>query len=146
MTIIRDVETAQAGTNPAVICRLPSGWAVLCNMQYLRGYSILLPDPVVTSINELNGPERAAYLCDMVTIGDALLDVTDAFRINYFLGGNSDPFLHSHIVPRYMREPEEIRRGGPWSYPQEVTQAGLFDLERDKELICRMAEAIKKRL
>jgi diadenosine tetraphosphate (Ap4A) HIT family hydrolase len=66
---------------------------------------ILLPDPAVASINDLNQPQRAAYLCDMVTVGDALLEVTDAYRINYALAGNSDPFLHAHIVPRYLAEP-----------------------------------------
>ena len=55
----------------------------------------------------------------MSTIGDALLEVTDAFRINYAIMGNSDPALHAHIVPRYMSEPEHIRKHLPWSYPQE---------------------------
>jgi diadenosine tetraphosphate (Ap4A) HIT family hydrolase len=146
MTIIHDVETARTGNNPAVICRMPSGWAVLCNMQYLKGYTILLPDPVVPSINNLGRPEQAAFLCDMVTVGDALMEVTGAYRINYFLGGNSDPYLHSHIVPRYMSEPEEIRRGGPWSYPKELMDANLLDARRDKELMAHLAEAIKKRL
>jgi hypothetical protein len=41
------VEAARAGTNPTVICQMPSGWAVLCDNQYLRGYTILLSDPVV---------------------------------------------------------------------------------------------------
>lgn len=147
MTIIHErVETARAGTNPTVICRVPSGWVVLCDMQHLPGYSILLPDPVVGSINDLNREQRAAYLCDMITVGDALLDVTDAFRINYAILGNSDLALHAHIVPRYLSEPDEIRRGLPWSYPKETLGSRLFDYERDKELITRLAEAIAKRL
>ncbi|MFH1524969.1 MAG: hypothetical protein ABIF04_08390 [Chloroflexota bacterium] len=145
-TVLQRVESARAGTNPTVICRMPSGWAALCDMQHLRGYSILLPDPVVSSINDLSQEQRAAYLCDMITIGDALLEVTDSFRINYALMSNSDPFLHAHIVPRYLSEPEEIRRGPPWSYPEEILEANLFDYERDKELIARLAQAIQKRL
>jgi hypothetical protein len=43
----------RAGTNPSVICRVPSGWAVMCDMQFLRGYTILLADPVVASITIL---------------------------------------------------------------------------------------------
>jgi diadenosine tetraphosphate (Ap4A) HIT family hydrolase len=145
-TIPERVESARAGTNPAVLCRMPSGWAVLCDMQHLRGYSILLPDPVVGGINDLDRAGRAAYLCDMVTIGDALLEVTGAFRINYAILGNSDPYLHAHIVPRYMSEPDEIRRGLPWSYPNAVLGTALFDAERDKELIARLAGAIQRRL
>lgn len=146
ITIQQSIESARAGTHPGLICRMPSGWAVLCNMQYLRGYSILMPDPLVASINDLSREQRATYLSDMITVGDALLEVASAYRINYFLGGNSDPFLHAHIVPRYLSEPEEIRRGGPWSYPKEVMNANLLDPQRDEELIGRLTEAINKRL
>jgi diadenosine tetraphosphate (Ap4A) HIT family hydrolase len=125
---------------------MPSGWAVLCDMQHLRGYTILLPDPVVSSINDLDQKGRAQYLYDMVTVGDALLEVTEAYRINYAILGNSDPALHAHIVPRYLTEPDEIRRGVPWSYPKEILDTHLFDYERDKELIARLAQAIQKRL
>jgi diadenosine tetraphosphate (Ap4A) HIT family hydrolase len=144
-SVVQGVESARSGTNPGLICRIPSGWAVLCDMQYLSGYTILLPDPVVASINELDRDSRATFLRDMVTIGDALLDVTGAFRINYALMSNSDPFLHAHIVPRYLSEPEEIRCSSPWSYPQEVMAANLLDPQRDRELITCLAEAITKR-
>jgi diadenosine tetraphosphate (Ap4A) HIT family hydrolase len=145
-TVHEGVERARAGKNPAVICRMPSGWAVLCDMQYLRGYTILLPDPVVGSINDLDREQRAAFLCDMVTVGDALLEVTGAYRINYGIMGNSDPFLHAHITPRYQSEPEANRHHLPWSYPKEIMNSNLFDYERDQELIAQLAGAIRKRL
>ena len=140
------VEAARAGTNQTVICRMPSGWAVLCDMQYLSGYSLLLPDPVVGSINELDRAQRTTFLCDMVTIGDALLEVTGAFRINYGILGNSDPALHAHITPRYMSEPEANRRHLPWSYSKEIMGSDLFDYQRDKDMIARLAEAIQRHL
>jgi diadenosine tetraphosphate (Ap4A) HIT family hydrolase len=140
------VAAARAGTEPALICRMPSGWAVLCNMQYLPGYCILLPDPVVSSLNDLPRQTRSEFLCDMSTIGDALLEVTDSFRINYGIMGNSDPALHAHIVPRYMSEPEKIRKHLPWSYPQSFMDERLFDFERDQVLIEKLAKVIKKRL
>jgi diadenosine tetraphosphate (Ap4A) HIT family hydrolase len=81
----------------------------------------------------------------MVAIGDALLEVTDAFRINYAILGNSDPALHAHIVPRYRSEPDASRRDLPWSYPAEVMNSNPFDPGRDRELIARLAEAIQRR-
>jgi diadenosine tetraphosphate (Ap4A) HIT family hydrolase len=143
--IHRQVEAARAGTKPSLICRVESGWAVLADMQYLRGYCILLPDPVVGSLNDLSRPMRAAFLCDMVMIGDALLEVTDAYRINYGIMGNSDPALHAHIVPRYSTEPEKIRRHLPWSYPQEYMDSKPFDRERDEELIQQLVKSIQIR-
>jgi diadenosine tetraphosphate (Ap4A) HIT family hydrolase len=144
--IHQQVAAARAGTEPALICQMPSGWAILSKMQYLSGYSLLLPDPVVPSLNTLTRETRAEYLCDMVAIGDALLEVTDAFRINYAIMGNSDPVLHAHIVPRYISEPEQIRKHLPWSYPQEFMDDRSFVLERDQELMTKLADAIKKRL
>src|SRR5512141_2864128 len=134
------VAAARARANPTVICRMPSGWAVLCDNQYLRGYTILLADPVVPDLNALGRPERAQFLLDMAVIGDALLKVTGAFRINYGIMCNLDPALHAHSVPRTMTEPEELRKGPPWSYPRAVQQSNPFDLDRDRELLAQIAE------
>jgi diadenosine tetraphosphate (Ap4A) HIT family hydrolase len=128
------------------VCRVPSGLVFLCDMQYLRGYSILQADPQVESINALDPQARAVYLRDMVLIGDALLEVTGAYRINYATLGNSLAVLHTHIVPRYLSEPDELRQGGPWSYPQAQIEALRFNAERDRELMQQLAAAILKRL
>ena len=82
----------------------------------------------------------------MALVGDALLEVTGAFRINYAILGNTDPALHAHIVPRFLTEPDEYRKGPPWTYPKEVVDARMFDYERDKELIQQLAVAIQNRL
>ena len=137
------VEEARAGQNPTVICKMPSGWLVLADTQFLRGYCILLPDPVVGSLNDLNREQRAAYLCDMAQAGDALLEATGAYRINYAIMGNSDPALHAHIVPRYLNEPAAQRNNQPWSYPAEVMAARKFDAERDRELMERIREVLR---
>ena len=70
------------------------------------------------------------------------MEVTGAYRINYAIMGNSDPYLHAHITPRYADEPEQYRHGLPWSYPKSVMEADLFDFEREKELIQQLSKAI----
>ena len=83
-TLIHErVDAARRGANPTVICRMPSGWAVLGDHQFLAGYSLLLPDPVVDHLTDLDDASRAQYLTDMARIGDALHACTDTFRINY---------------------------------------------------------------
>ncbi len=145
-TIPQRIEAAWAGSNQTVVCRVPSGWVVLSDMQFLSGYSILLADPVVRSLNELNQAKRVEYLCDMALIGDALMEVTGAYRINYMIAGNSDPYLHAHIIPRYLSEPEELRKGLPWSHPQAEIDTVLFDPSRDRALMSRLKQAIENRL
>ena len=139
------VEAARAGTNPTVICRVTSGWIVLCDVQFLRGYSVLLPDPVVPDLNVLNVQERTQYLLDMVLLGDALLEVTGAYKINYEILGNLEPALHAQVIPRYLTEPEELRKGPPLFYDKEYRNSIKFDYERDKELMRQIAEAIQRR-
>lgn len=144
-TVEQGIELARQGKHPALVCRLPSGWVVLADMQYLRGYCILLADPLVSSLNDLDEKSRRDFLGDMALIGDALMKVTGAYRINYGIMGNSDPFLHAHIVPRYKNEPQEMQHNHPWAYPAEVMFHGRgFDAHRDKELIRLLADAIKR--
>jgi diadenosine tetraphosphate (Ap4A) HIT family hydrolase len=114
--IAERVEAARAGKNITVITRLKSGWAVMGDVQFLKGYCLLLPDPVVPSLNHLNEADRALFLSDMAKIGDALLTVTKASRINYEILGNSEPELHAHIFPRFAEEAPEKRSRPAWFY------------------------------
>lgn len=135
-TIIHQrVEAAKRGENPAVVAKLSAGWVVLGDTQHLRGYALLLPDPVVPTLNDLRGWDRARFLVEMSAVGDALLQVTDAFRINYSILGNAEPALHAHVFPRYEAEPEHRRLRPVWSYPPEERDAVPFDLERDRFLM-----------
>lgn len=144
--IHRRVQAAREGKNPTVICRVPSGWIVLGDVQFLRGYSLLLPDPVVPDLNALAEPERTHYLHDMVVLGDALLEVTDAYRINYEILGNQETALHAHLFPRYLSEPEEFRKGPPFLYSKDYRNSIKFDHERDRELMDQIAAAVERRL
>jgi diadenosine tetraphosphate (Ap4A) HIT family hydrolase len=109
------VDRCRALDYPAAVARLRSGWVVMGERQVLTGYCLLLPDPVVPHLNALGAEMRAQYLSDMSLVGDALLDVTAALRINYAIFGNVDPALHAHIFPRHATEPEATRTAQPWA-------------------------------
>jgi diadenosine tetraphosphate (Ap4A) HIT family hydrolase len=119
------VERLRAGADPAQILRMRTGWAVLGEQQFLRGYSLLLPDPVVPHLNALTGRDRATFLDDMAALGDAVLKATGARRINYALFGNAEPALHAHVIPRFDDEPAALRAAHPWSY--DWSAAPRFD-------------------
>src|ERR1700754_5191513 len=114
--IHRLVAAAREGREPRVIARLYSGWALFGERQFLRGYALLLPDPVVPTLNSLGAQERTAYMQDVSRLGDAILKLTGAARINYAILGNQEPALHTHVIPRYADEPEKHRNDHPWSY------------------------------
>lgn len=136
--IHKRVRAAQQGTNPTVVCRVRSGWVVIGDSQILRGYSLLLPDPVAPSLNALSVEDRTQFCLDMTALGDALLDATDAHRINYQILGNKDLALHAHVTPRYMSEPDDKRHRHPYTYSD--AKPVPFDLERNRDLM----KSIKK--
>ena len=123
---------------------MTSGWAVMGDVQFLPGYCLLLADPVVASLNDLSADERIRFLSEMTLIGDALLEVTGASRINYEILGNAEPELHAHIFPRFRDEPDHLIRRPAWFYDRKA--APQFSEEIHGHLKQRITEAIKKRL
>jgi len=123
--IHRLVADAREGREARVIARLSSGWALFGERQFVRGYVLLLPDPVVPTLNALGTQERTQFMVDMTRLGDALLKATAAIRINYAVFGNQDPALHAHVIPRYSDEPERFRTAHPWTY--DWSAAPAFD-------------------
>ncbi len=119
------VIAAREGRDPRLVARVASGWVTFGERQFVRGYVLLLPDPVVPHLNALGPRERAQFLADMAAVGDALLGLTSAVRINYAMFGNVEPALHAHVVPRYADEPEALRTAHPWAY--DWSAATAFD-------------------
>jgi diadenosine tetraphosphate (Ap4A) HIT family hydrolase len=138
--IHRRVAACRAGTDPTMIVRLASGWAVMGDPQVLEGYCLLLPDPVVPHLNALSPDAQAAFLADLARLGEAVLEQTGALRINYAMFGNLEPALHAHVHPRYAHEPEALRAAHPWAY--DWSAARRFDPERDGPLL----RALRSRL
>ncbi|ETY74316.1 HIT family protein [Lactiplantibacillus fabifermentans] len=119
-----------------VMATLPGGVAVFGDVQFLPGYSVLLPRREVASLNELTLPERTLFLRDMSILGDAIQVATSAQRINYDILGNTDAFLHAHVFPRYATESPTHLAKSVWLYsPDHWTAAKYaYDAQRDQQL------------
>ena len=135
------VVAARRGENPFVIARLASGWLVIGDVQPLAGYCLLLADPVVESVNALSEAMRTRYWLDVTRIGDALLEVTGAWRINYETWCNQEPSLHTHITPRYLTETDADRRR-PAFVAYDWAVARRFDPALDGPFMARMRAAL----
>jgi diadenosine tetraphosphate (Ap4A) HIT family hydrolase len=123
--IHRRVADARAGRDNAVLGRCASGWAVFGQRQFVPGYLLLLPDPVVPDLNSLTPENRGQFLLDMSRLGDALMRTMSPLRINYAIFGNVEPALHAHVIPRYRTEPEHMQTQQPWAY--NWNEAAEFD-------------------
>ncbi len=67
--IHKRVEECRNGTYPKAICRVHSGWVVIGDVQFLPGYSLILPDPVVADLNKLGPAERKTLFHEVVCPG-----------------------------------------------------------------------------
>jgi diadenosine tetraphosphate (Ap4A) HIT family hydrolase len=119
------IGSALRGENPTVLRRLEAGFAVIGDVQFLPGYSVLLvDDPSVQRLSDLPRSKRLVFLSDMDRLGEAVerackrLDPSFR-RVNLEILGNTDPFLHAHVWPRFEWESAEFVGKPVWLYPRE---------------------------
>ncbi|MFJ5633840.1 diadenosine tetraphosphate hydrolase [Streptomyces goshikiensis] len=116
------IGSAHRGENPTVMRHLDAGFAAIGDRQFLPGYSVLLTDdPAVTRLSDLPRPRRLAYLTDTERLAEAVeracARLDPAFRrVNIEILGNTDPYLHAHVWPRYDWEPADLVRLPVWRY------------------------------
>ncbi|WP_432032847.1 HIT family protein [Streptomyces antibioticus] len=128
------IGSALRGENPAVVRRLGSGFAVMGDTQFLPGYCVLLVDePGVGRLSELSRGKRLGFLGDMDRLGEAVERacgrVESGFRrVNLEILGNTDPFLHAHVWPRFDWEPGDLVGRPVWLYPPERWSGPEFAL------------------
>lgn len=116
------IGSAARGENPTVLAELRSGYAVIGDVQFLPGYSLLLgKDPNAKALADMPRAQRVRFLADVDLLADAVeraCKVADpAFRrVNIDILGNADAFVHAHIWPRYEWEPPELIWRPVWLY------------------------------
>jgi diadenosine tetraphosphate (Ap4A) HIT family hydrolase len=125
---------ARSGSNPMVLARMRSGYAVLGDNQHLPGYCVLMADfgdpdgEGPDHLTDLDRGRRAAFLTDMGLLGEAVFAVCSGLdpafrRVNYEILGNLDRYLHAHVHARYGWEPQEYVNGPVGRYPADVRHA-----------------------
>jgi diadenosine tetraphosphate (Ap4A) HIT family hydrolase len=142
------VARIRAGLDPELIAPMPSGYAVLGKFQPapIRGACMLLPHDVVASPNDLAPAERVRFFADLVLLGDAILEATDAERVNYLVLCNQVPELHGHCVPRFASEDPSLRLRGPFE-AYDFGAAPVADARgADRELHGRLRAALLRLL
>ena len=143
------IGSALRGQNPTVMARLGGGFAVIGDVQWLPGYCVLLADdPAATRLSDLPRPRRLEFLASMEQLAEAVEQVCSehdpAFRrVNLEILGNTDPFLHAHVWPRYDWEPAELAGKPVWLYPPERWSDPAYRLGPEHDAL---REAITRRL
>lgn len=117
------IGAAVRGENPTVLGRLPGGFAVIGDVQWLPGYCVLLvDDPTIDRLSDLQRDKRIEFLSSMERLGEAVEVACTAMdpafrRVNLEILGNTDAYLHAHVWPRYQWEPPDVTGCPVWAYP-----------------------------
>jgi diadenosine tetraphosphate (Ap4A) HIT family hydrolase len=103
--VCRRLEECRSGTHSGLIAELETGYAVMGDSQYFRGYCLLLCKTAATELDELPYEVRGMYLEEMADLAEAVRAALRPHKLNYECLGNQVHHLHWHIFPRYLSEP-----------------------------------------
>jgi len=95
------------GKNPYFVTKLESGYIVLGDYQYYKGYSLLLCKKHTGELHNLPKKFRMKFLEEMSILAEAVYKTFNPEKLNYELLGNTDSHLHWHIFPRYKDDPNK---------------------------------------
>ena len=138
------IADCRAGTHPGLIAELETGWAVLGDSQYFRGYCLLLCKTPATELHELEPDVRRNYLEEMALLAQAVFNVVRPHKLNYECLGNQAHHLHWHVFPRTLEEPHHERP--VWNVkpsPEEASRSAL-DPVRDSPLLQQLRAELER--
>jgi diadenosine tetraphosphate (Ap4A) HIT family hydrolase len=102
--------------NPHLIAELETGYAVLADNQFIKGYTIFLSKTCVPELHMLLPEVRATFLDEMSLVAEAVFRAFEPRKLNYELLGNGVPHLHWHLFPRCQDDPNP--RFPVWTIPE----------------------------
>lgn len=92
------------GKNPYFVRELETGYVVVGDFQFYKGYTLFLCKNHVTELHELPSDLRKKYLEEMSLVAEAVYIAFSPAKLNYELLGNTDEHCHWHIFPRYSND------------------------------------------
>jgi len=90
--------------NQYFVAELETGYVVIGDHQYFRGYTLFLCKEHITELHYLNEDYKAKYLIEMSWVAEAVHKAFKADKMNYELLGNGDAHMHWHLFPRRLNE------------------------------------------
>lgn len=115
------ISDIQKGKNPYFVLELETGYVVLGDHQFFKGYTLFLAKEHKRELYELAPDFRKKFLWEMSTVAEAVFNAFEPVKLNYELLGNTDHHLHWHIFPRHTNDPMPNRT--VWNIDKEIRNA-----------------------
>jgi diadenosine tetraphosphate (Ap4A) HIT family hydrolase len=105
-----------------------------------RGYTVVVwAGRHVSEPTQLTNGEASAYWADVLDAGRAVESVFRPLKMNYETLGNTLPHLHTHVMPRFERDP---RPGKPFPFPD--SDQPRFPEEEVQQAISRLEDVVRE--
>jgi len=123
MCLICDrIELIKQGKNPHFVKELETGYVVIGDGQYFKGYTLFLAKEHVTELHQMEYETKIKFLEEMSIVQEAVAKAFQAEKMNIELLGNGDAHVHWHLFPRKagdMKGYGHNGRGPVWWVPWE---------------------------
>lgn len=117
--------------NPYFVAELETGYVVIGDHQYFKGYTVFLCKQHETELYFLDEDYKIKFLSEMSKVDEAVYNSFMPNKLNYELLGNGDTHIHWHIFPR--RENDTPIKGPVWWLDRELMYSEDMKI-RDREL------------
>ena len=120
--ICERIELIKQGKNPHFVKELETGYVVIGDGQYFKGYILFLAKEHVTELHQMEYATKIKFLEEMSIVQEAVAKAFQAEKMNIELLGNGDAHVHWHLFPRKagdMKGYGHNGRGPVWWVPWE---------------------------
>lgn len=131
-------------SNQYFVTELETGYVVIGDFQYFKGYTLFLCKQHKTELHQLDKNFRIKFLKEMSEVAEAVHIAFKPKKLNYELEGNTDFHMHWHIFPRYGND--QCPRKSSWCVDKNIRyseEARPSDKEL-KLLKRKLLKALKK--
>jgi len=136
------IRAINEGRNKFFVAETETGFVVIGDHQFFRGYTLLLYKEHKRELHEVEPKRRGVFLLEMSEVAAAVFRAFRPKKLNYELLGNTDEHLHWHIIPRHRDDP---RPHGPvWVIDKAIRTSG--DTMPDEAALTKLKASLLREL
>ena len=139
-TICGRINRIKSGEDPCFVTELRTGYVVLGEYQYFKGYTLFFCKQHASELHQLDRDFRMEFLKEMSQTAEAVFKAFKPLKLNYESLGNVDPHLHWHIFPRYAGDPNKTEP--VWTIDKSLRFAQKADIQELAVLREELLEAL----
>ena len=135
--ICERIELIKQGKNPHFVKELETGYVVIGDGQYFKGYTLFLAKEHVTELHQMEYATKIKFLEEMSIVQEAVAKAFQAEKMNIELLGNGDAHVHWHLFPRKAGDMQGYGhngRGPVWWVPWEEMSSEEYQ-PRESDLL-----------